>query len=381
MNRTITLQSPSDPRIIGEGQPTFIIAELSGNHHQKYDEAVSLIHAAAEAGADAVKLQTYTADTITIKSDKKWFVVGGKDQPESWKNKTIYDLYELAHTPWDWQAKLKREAEKLGLILFSTPFDNTAVDFLEELNVPCYKIASYEVVHIPLIKKIAQTGKPVIMSIGFATPQEISWALETLHDNGVKEILVMHCVTAYASEADVSTMNLSTIKDIESKYGVLGGFSDNNGGTEVPIAAATLYGAHAIEKHLILDKDSSGPDARFSISPDEMKRMIGAIRSIEKEGLDSAGSYISEKLIERVNGVPQYGPASKQEEENTMFRPSIWITANLKKGDTIKREHLRVARPQAGLHPIYLEGVIGKVINQDIDAPHPLTKETIKGVL
>src|SRR3989344_5827769 len=185
-------------RLVGQGEPCFIVAEISANHRQQYEEAVALVEAAREAGADAVKFQTYTPDTLTIDSDKKWFFLGGEDTPSDWKRSNLYELYKGAYTPWDCQPKLKELAEKLGLIFFSSPFDETAVDFLEKMEVPCYKVASYEATHLPLLKKIAETGKPVIMSVGFASLEEIEEAVRTLRENGAKEIAVLHCVTAYS---------------------------------------------------------------------------------------------------------------------------------------------------------------------------------------
>ncbi len=251
-------------RIIGTGHPCFVIAELSGNHHQRYEEAVKLIHAAKEAGADAVKLQTYTPDTITINSSKQWFLVAGKDNPRRWKGKTLYELYRSAYTPWEWQPKLKKIADEIGIMLFSSPFDETAVDFLETMQVPCYKVASYEVTHIPLLKKIARTGKPVILSIGFASVEEVGLAIQTLRDGGTRDIAVLHCVTSYADEPKAEDMHLATIRDIRERFCVVSGFSDNNGGIEIPLRAV-MAGASIVEKHFILDRSDAGPDANFSL--------------------------------------------------------------------------------------------------------------------
>jgi len=361
-------------RLIGPDHPCFIVAELSGNHHQKFDEAVALIKAAAEAGADAVKLQTYTPNTITLNSRKRWFIVKGRDQPEAWKVKSLYELYEKAHTPWEWQPKLKKIAEDLGLILFSTPFDESAVDFLKEMNVPCYKVASYEAVHIPLLKKVAQTGKPVILSIGFASQEETSLAIDTLRSNKTKDIAVLHCVTAYSDKPRWDYTNLTTVADIKERFGVVSGFSDNNSGIEIPIIAATVGRASIIEKHFILDRSQGGPDAKFSIEPDEFKRMVTLIRRAESERAETiVGELASTEDLQKIMGKVHYGPASEEEKENIVFRPSIWVKKAIKKGERLNRENIRVARPSGGLAPKFFDEVLGKLTSQDIKAITPLS--------
>ncbi|GEM_PF-193004 len=362
---------------MGKGHPAFIIAELSGNHHQKYEEAEALVRAAAEAGADAVKLQTYTPDTITLHSNKEWFVIGGKDQPDSWKKKVLWDLYQTAYTPWDWQPKLKELAERLGLILFSTPFDDTAVDFLETMNVPCYKIASYEAVHIPLIKKIAKIGKPVIMSAGLASLDEVDLAIKTLRENGTDDITVLHCVTAYSDKPIFEESNLRVIRDVQNRFGVVAGFSDNNSGIEIPVIATTVAGGSIIEKHLILDRSNAGPDAKFSIEPNEFKEMVNIIRRFEREGIKALKGVISQDDIEKTMGKVWYGPASSKEKENILFRPSVWVKKNMKKGEKLTKENIRVARPGAGLAPKFFEEMIGKTANQDIEEATPLSFDLI----
>ena len=365
-------------RKIGSGEPCFIIAELSGNHHQKYEEAEALVRAAAEAGADAVKLQTYTPDTITLHSDKEWFVVRGKDQPDTWKKKILWDLYQEAYTPWEWQPKLKELAESLGLILFSSPFDDTAVDFLEQMNVPCYKIASYEAVHIPLIEKIAHTGKPVIMSIGFASLQEVDLAIRTLRENRAGDIAVLHCVTAYSDSPRPEDSNLRVIIDARNRFGVEVGFSDNNSGIVIPIVAATCAQASLIEKHLILDKSSGGPDSRFSIEPKEFKEMVGIIRKVEAEGLDVLEGIVSKEEREKMQGRVQYGPASEREKENTLFRPSLWVKKDIKAGEEFTKENTRVARPSAGLLSRYWPDILGKKAAKNIEPATPLSWDLIQ---
>lgn len=354
-------------RIIGEGHPCFIVAELSGNHHQKFDEAVKLIEVAAKAGVDAVKLQTYTPDTLTIRSNKKWFLVDSKDTPDSWNKRTLYELYSTAYTPWDWQPKLKKIAEDLGTILFSTPFDETAVEFLENMSVPCYKIASYEANHIPLLAKVAATRKPVILSAGFASIADIKLALKTLRENGTNQIAILHCVTSYASKPSLNDINLKTIIDMKG-FNVVSGFSDNNGGTEIPIIAAAL-GASIIEKHVILKKSMGGPDALFSIEPDELKDMINKIRNNEKKG----SSILNSKYAKMVIGKVKYGPANKAERYNgKKFSQSIFVVADIKKGEKFTRNNIRCIRPGDGLAPRYFENVLNKKAVKDIEKGTPL---------
>ena len=361
---------------IGGKHPTFIIAELSGNHHQNYDEAIELIKKAADAGADAIKIQTYTADTLTLDSKNKWFIVGGKDQPDAWKNQSLHDLYKTAYTPWEWQEKLKKITEECGMLFFSTPFDETAVDFLENMGVLFYKIASYEAIHIPLLKKVAQTGKPVIISVGFATLAEVELAVKTLKENGSGEIVVLHCVTEYSDNARLQYMNLSTIADIKERFGVLSGFSDNNAGIQVPTVAATIAGASVVEKHLTLRRSDGGPDARFSLEPDEFKQMVTDIREIEKNQ-STISKIASEEEVETMTGKVQYGPASKQEEENTLFRPSIWVKKSIKKGEILTKDNIRVARPKHGLAPKHFEEVLGKKASQNIEEATPLSWDLV----
>ena len=366
-------------RHIGEGYPCFIIAEISGNHHQKYEEAEELVRAAKEAGADAVKLQTYTADTITLNSDKDYFRVKGKDQPDTWKGETLYNLYQTAYTPWEWQPRLKKVADELGILFFSSPFDDTAVDFLEnEVGIDFYKIASYEAVHIPLLHKVASMRKPVIISIGFADKEEATLAVETLKKNGAPDIVVLHCVTAYSDMPKLADMNLATIDDIQTRFGVEAGFSDNNAGIIAPIIAAVAHKAVAVEKHLTLSRSLGGPDARFSLEPNELKDMITRIRRGEKEGIEVALEGIGTMAdVAEANGKVNYGPASPQEAENRIFRPSILIKKDVKKGETLTLENIRVARPGHGLAPKFFDDVLGKVFAQDAEAATPLRQNLI----
>ena len=366
-------------RRIGSGEPSFIIAEVSGNHRQKYEEAEQLVRAAKEAGADAVKLQTYTADTITLNSDKEYFRVSGKDQPDTWKGETLYNLYKIAYTPWEWQPRLKKVADDIGIPLFSSPFDDTAVDFLEnEVGVDFYKIASYEAVHIPLLRKVASMRKPVIISIGFADREEVSLAIETLQANGAPEVVVLHCVTAYSDTPKLSDMNLATIDDIRTRFGVEAGFSDNNAGIVAPIIAAVVHKAVAVEKHLTLSRNLGGPDARFSLEPDELRDMVVRIRRGEKEGINAALEGISTAAdVTVAEGVVNYGPASPQEAENRIFRPSVWVKEAVKGGETFTTGNIRVARPGHGLAPRFFDEVLGKVAARYIEAATPLSQDLI----
>ena len=357
---------------IGPGYPCLIVAEVSANHHQKFEEAVEIIKAAHQAGADAVKLQTYTPDTITINSDKEWFLVQGKDLPEDWKRKTLYELYQTAYTPWDWQPKLKKVAGELGLILFSTPFEETAVDFLEAMNVPCFKVASYEVTHIPLLKKIARTKKPVIMSIGFATLPEIELAVKTLRDNGTRELAILHCVTAYAESPRPEDMNLATIRDIQERFGVVAGFSDNNAGIEIPVLAAAV-GASIIEKHFILSRSSGGPDSRFSIEPEELKQMVKEIRDFEKTG----GISYEEERVRQALGRVHYGPVNQIEVNCRNYRQSVFVVSDLKKGEEFTRDNIRVVRPAFGLEPRFWDEVMGRNAARNIKRGTPLSWELV----
>lgn len=356
-------------KTVGAGNPCFIVAELSANHHQKYEEAVELVKAAAEAGADAVKLQTYTPDTMTLNSDKEWFLVGGKDNPELWKGKTLYQLYETAYTPWDWQPKLKKLADDLGIILFSAPFDETSVDFLEKMNVPCHKIASYEATDFILLRKVAGTGKPVILSVGYASEEEVRFAVETLRSNGAKDIAVLHCVTGYSGNPKPEDMNLKTISDIRNRFGVISGFSDNNAGIEIPVMAVKA-GAAIIEKHLILDRKSGGPDAQFSLEPQEFKEMILKIRELE-------GGRDADPVPESAMGKVHYGPNNELEEYNKRWRRSLFASKDISSGESLTKDNVRSVRPSFGLETKFYDQVIGKKAKNNIEFGTPLSWDLI----
>lgn len=336
-------------RIIGKNRPVFIVAEMSGNHNHDYKKALKIINAAAEAGADAVKLQTYTPDTMTIKSDQKWFKV---KTDNLWTGKTLYDLYKWAYTPWEWHAKLKNYAESKGLIFFSTPFDETAVDFLEELNVLLYKVASFELVDIPLLKKIGQTKKPVIISRGMASIEEIKLAVKTLKTSGAPAVAVLHCVSSYPATAD--QMNLATIADIAKKFKVVSGLSDHSLGTTSSVASVAL-GACIIEKHLTLNRSEGGPDSGFSLEPAEFKELAESIRQVEK-----------------AIGRPYY-KLTTREKQFSVYRRSLFVVKDIKKGEIFSKNNIRSIRPGYGLSPKYFDSVVGRHAKIDIKSGTPLS--------
>lgn len=335
-------------RQIGRNQPVYIIAELSGNHNQDFDQAVRLIDAAKEAGADAVKLQTYMPDTITIDCDNSYFEI--KDT--IWQGRRLYDLYGEAYTPWEWQPKLKEYANELGIGLFSTPFDETAVLFLENMNVPAYKIASFELVDLPLIRKVAQTGKPIIMSTGMATLSEIDDAVRTIRETGNSRIALLKCTSVYP--APYEEMNLKTIPHISQTFNVPAGLSDHSPGIAVPIAAVSL-GASIVEKHLTLSRSTPGPDVVFSLEPHEFKAMVDSIRIVEK-----AYGTISYEVSHRENA-------------SRIFRRSLFVVKSVRAGEMFTRENVRSIRPGYGLHPRYLDEVYGRKAARDIERGTPLS--------
>jgi len=343
----IKIKTPKGEKIIGPGHPIFIVAEISANHNQSYEKAKKIIDAAIDAGVDAIKLQTYTPDTMTIKSDKKWF----KINKGNWAGQTLYNLYKKAYTPWEWQPKLKKYAEKKGVILFSTPFDNTAVDFLEKMNVALYKVASFEVVDMPLLKRIGQTKKPVIISRGMASVQELKLAIKTLRDNGTPKIAVLHCVSSYPAQPE--QMNLATIPDIARRFKVVPGLSDHTLGITVPITSIAL-GTCIIEKHVTLSRADGGPDAEFSLEPCELKQMVKSVREAQL-----------------AIGKPSY-KLGKRESQNIVFRRSLFAVKNIKKGEKFTEKNIRSIRPGYGLAPKYYDKVIGKTAVKNIERGTPL---------
>lgn len=322
-------------RRISRGCPTYIIAEMSANHMQDADRAIKIIEAAKEAGADAVKLQTYTPDTITIDSDHECFKIKGT----IWDGQTLFELYKDAYTPWEWQPKLKQIGESLGLDVFSTPFDQTAVDFLERMNVPAYKVASLEIVDLPLLRNIAKTGKPIIMSTGTATLSEIDEAVRTVLVEGCNQLALLKCTSAYPAPPE--DMNLRTIPHMAEAFCVPTGLSDHSLGSEVAVAAVAV-GACIVEKHLTLSRSLPGPDSAFSLEPREFKAMVECIRNVEK-----------------ALGTVQYG-LTAGEKTSARLRRSLYVVKDMKAGEKFTSENLRVIRPGFGLHPRYYEVLIGK---------------------
>jgi N-acetylneuraminate synthase len=334
---------------IGPGQKVYIIAELSANHNHDFDQAVRIIQAAKDAGADAVKLQTYTPDTITLRSDHECFQI---KSGTLWDGRTLHELYTEAHTPWEWQPKLKQAADDLGLDLFSSPFDPTAVDFLEKMDVPAYKVASFEFVDIPLIQKMARTGKPLIMSTGMATLEEIDEAVQAARGAGAKELALLKCTSAYPALPE--EMNLRTIPELARKFEVPAGLSDHTTGIAVPVAAVAL-GACIIEKHITLSRSVKGPDVAFSLEPHEFKAMVDAVR-------------VAEKSL----GKPQFG-ASIHEQSSLAFRRSLFVVQDVKQGEVFNSQSIKSIRPGHGLHTRYLCQVMGKRAVQDIERGTPLS--------
>ena len=320
---------------------TFIIAELSANHNGSLKTAIETVRAAKRTGADAIKLQTYTADSLTINSDKDDFII---KNGSIWDGKNFYELYKEAFTPWEWHPKLFDVAKSEGLVCFSSPFDIAAVDLLESLNVPLYKIASFEITDIPLIEYVASKGKPIVLSTGIASKEDIELALETIRKQGNNEIALLKCTSSYPAPLDEA--NLSMIQDLSDRYNVISGLSDHTLGITAPIVATSL-GAKIIEKHFILDRSIGGPDASFSLDEKEFTLMVEAVRS-------------TEKLIGEVN----YNLTDKQI-AGRAFARSLYIVKDVKKGDTITKENIKSIRPGFGLHPKHYFTIMGKKFKGD----------------
>jgi pseudaminic acid synthase len=339
-------------RKIGPGFPVYIVAELSANHHQQFEEAVKLVHAAKESGADAVKLQTFTPDTITISSERPEFRISGGTL---WDGKTLYDLYSETCSSWEWQPELKSIADNLGIDLFSTPFDKTAVDFLEKMGVPAYKVASFELVDTPLIEYIAGKGKPLILSTGMATAEEIEEAIKAA---GNARVALLKCTSAYP--ASLQEINLRAIPVMAEKYGVPVGLSDHSLEASVPPAAVAL-GACIVEKHFTLSRNIPGPDSAFSLEPEEFKEMVNSIRVVEK-ALGKA-----------------YHEIGEAEKKSRSFRRSLYVVKDMKAGETFTEENVRSIRPSNGLAPKHLKAVLGKQASRVIIRGTPLAWELISG--
>lgn len=334
-------------RLVGATHKPFIIAEMSGNHNQSLERALAIVDAAAEAGADAIKLQTYTADTMTLPGA---FTI--EDGNSLWKGRELYDLYKEAYTPWEWHQPIMQRAKELGMIAFSSPFDETAVDFLEELDVPVYKIASFENTDHPLLRKVAATGKPVIMSTGAATLQEVAEAVQVLRDAGCQELILLKCTSTYPSTPE--NTNLNTIPHMHALYNVQVGLSDHTMGIGAAVAAVAL-GATVIEKHFTLSRADGGVDAAFSLEPQELKLLV-----IESERAWQALGQV------------QYG-VQKAEEKSRLFKRSVYAAKDIAAGEVFTKENIRVIRPGLGLAPKHYVELLERAANQNIKAGTPLT--------
>ena len=349
MSSTIKIRN----RIIGEGHPTYMIAEMSANHAGSKQHALEIIHAARESGADCIKIQTYTADTLTIDCHNRYFAINDG----TWKGENLYSLYQKAYTPWEWQAELKEEAEKLGLDFFSTPFDHTSVDFLEEMGMEFYKIASFELVDIPLIKYVASKGKPIIMSTGMGSLEEVEEAVAAVRSTGNDQLALLKCSSAYPAITD--EMKLSVMTDMRKRFHVPTGLSDHSLGSLGAVTAVAM-GASIIEKHFCLDRRLKNPDSTFSMEPQEYAAMVRDIR-----------------LVEKAAGQPIYGP-EQSELGNMAFRRSIFVVKDIKAGEKLTPENIRVIRPSNGLKPKYYEEVLGRTAKCDIGFGTPLSWDVIE---
>lgn len=341
-------------REVGPGHPVFIIAELSCNHRQNYELAITSIDAIKKCGADAVKLSTDRPDGITLNCNNDFFQI---KQGTIWDGQTLYSLYQETDTPWDWQPKLKAYAESLGLICFSTPTCFEGVDFLQSLNVPCFKIASFEITDIPLIKKVASLGKPIIISTGIAQLEDIELAVETCRSAGNNQIILLKCTSAYPTSID--EMNLQTMVDIKSRFNVTVGLSDHSVEIYAPIVATSL-GASVIEKHFILDRSLGGPDSAFSLNASEFKQMVADVRMTEK-ALGSVTYNLTNKIA-----------------KNREFSKSLFVGMNMKKGDVFTSKNLKIVRPGFGMHPKYYDSILGKKCLKDLEFGTPLKQEYIE---
>lgn len=341
-------------RKIGNDQTPMIIAELSGNHNQSLERALAIVDAAAKAGADAVKLQTYTADTMTLNSTKEDFFINDKNS--LWHGKTLYNLYQEAHTPWEWHRPIFDRCRELGLLCFSTPFDETAVDFLEELGAPCYKIASFENNHLPLLRKAAKTGKPLIISTGMASLAELDLAVQTVRDAGCQEVILLKCTSTYPAELGDS--NLVTIPHMQELFQCQVGLSDHTLGTGAALASVAL-GATVIEKHFTLSRADGGVDAAFSLEPDEMRALVEESRR-------------AWQALGRVS----YGP-TETEKNSLKFRRSLYIAEDMKAGEVFTNDNITIIRPGYGLPPKCYDLLLGKRIKTDVEKGTPVSWDLV----
>lgn len=335
--------------IISKEAPTYIIAELSGNHNMDFNRAVKIIEAARDSGADAIKIQTYTADTITLDCDNKYFQI---TQGTLWDGTTLHKLYEKAYTPWQWQPKLKKIAEENGLDFFSSPFDFTSVDFLEEMNIPAYKIASFEITDIPLIKKVASLGKPVFISTGISRLADIELAIDTCRQVGNEDVVLLKCCSAYPTPYE--DINLKTMQSMSETFDCIVGLSDHTKGSAVAGASVAL-GGKIVEKHLTLSRADGGVDSAFSMEPEEFKKMVDDIR-----------------IIEKAIGTVTYDLSDKQIAEREHSR-SLFVSQDIKKGECFTTENIRSVRPGFGLHTKYYDEILGKRASKDIEMGTPMS--------
>lgn len=338
-------------RIIGHNVKPFIIAEMSGNHNQSLERALRIVKIAADCGADAIKLQTYTPDTMTIPGA---FIIN--DESSLWHGRELHDLYKEAYTPWEWHEHIFNHAKELGMIAFSTPFDESSVDFLESLDVPIYKVASFENTDLPLLKKIASTGKPIIMSTGAANISDIDEGVRTLRNHGAKEIVLLKCTSTYPATPE--NTNLNTIPHLRELFGCQVGLSDHTMGIGAAIGAVVL-GATIVEKHFTLNRADGGVDSAFSIEPDELKALV----------IESERAFLAKGTI-------SYGVLAS-EKKSLNFKRSIYVIKNIESGDIFTTENTRVIRPGNGMKPKYYEDIIGKKAKQNIDAGTPLSWELL----
>ena len=340
-------------RFIGEGCPVYMIAEMSGNHAGSIERAKEIIRAAKESGADCIKIQTYTPDTLTIDCSNEYFMV----QNGTWEGENLYQLYGKAYTPWEWQAELKEEADRVGIDFLSTPFDTTSVDFLEDMGLEFYKIASFEMIDLPLIEYVASKGKPIIMSTGMSTVEEIKEAVETVYKTGNHQLVLLKCSSAYP--ADPADMHLNTIPDMKRRFGIPIGLSDHSLGSLSAVTSVAL-GAKVIEKHFCLSREIENPDASFSMTPEEYRAMVEDIRAAEA-----------------ALGEPQYG-VCEQEKSSMVFRRSIFAVKDIAKGEELTRENTRIIRPGYGLKPKYHRDILGMKADRDMERGTPISFEALE---
>ncbi len=341
-------------RMVGDGHPAYIIAEMSANHAGSMERALELIHVAKESGADCVKIQTYTPDTMTIDCGNEYFHIG----KGTWEGENLYSLYRKAYTPWEWQAQLRDEAARVGIDFLSTAFDRTSVDFLEELGVRFYKIASFELVDIPLLEYIASKNKPVILSTGMGTIEEITEAVNAIYSTGNRQLALMKCSSAYPAKSE--EMNLATIRDLRARFDIPVGLSDHSMGA-FSAATAVAMGACIVEKHFCVSRAIENPDSAFSMEPDEFADMVRQVREVEK-----------------AMGTVSYG-VTAQEESNSCFRRSLFVVQDIAAGEKLTPDNIRSIRPAYGLKPKYYRDVLGRTAKCDLRRGTPLTPEVIDG--